>query len=153
MHQPKKNRKLPNSPRFFFLVHFSPHFFHVAGHLAQSLAKQPSSKAFVGVLGLSIEIEPNAETKWFFVRVHSNEIQNALKSQEAEKHLSDMVLSKALVAKIDWPIGIVCFQTAKDSNNVLNSWATNLEKLPDLVEKSCHQIHKETMVHKAALKV
>jgi hypothetical protein len=28
-----------------------------------------------------------------------------------------------------------------------------LEKLLDLVEKSCHQIHKETMVHKAALKV
>ncbi|PQM42208.1 26S proteasome non-ATPase regulatory subunit 12 homolog A-like [Prunus yedoensis var. nudiflora] len=64
-----------------------------------------------------------------------------------------MVVSKALVAKIDRPIGIVSFQTAKDSNNVLNSWATNLEKLLDLVEKRCHQKHKETMVHKAALKV
>ncbi|KAK3030869.1 hypothetical protein RJ639_037326 [Escallonia herrerae] len=73
--------------------------------------------------------------------------------QEAEKHLSDMVVSKALVAKIDRPMGVVCFQTAKDSNDILNSWAMNLEKLLDLVEKSCHQIHKETMVHKAALKV
>ncbi|CAL5326838.1 unnamed protein product [Camellia sinensis] len=72
---------------------------------------------------------------------------------EAEKHLSDMVVSKALVAKIDRPMGLVCFQTAKDSNDRLNSWAINLEKLLDLVEKSCHQIHKETMVHKAALKV
>ncbi|XP_022747128.1 26S proteasome non-ATPase regulatory subunit 12 homolog A-like isoform X1 [Durio zibethinus] len=72
--------------------------------------------------------------------------------QEAEKHLSEMVVSKALVAKIDRPMGIVCFQVAKDSNEVLNSWAVNLEKLLDLVEKSCHQIHKETMVHKAALK-
>ncbi|XP_050380987.1 26S proteasome non-ATPase regulatory subunit 12 homolog A-like [Argentina anserina] len=76
-----------------------------------------------------------------------------LSIQEAEKHLSEMVVSKALVAKIDRPIGIICFQTAKDSNNVLNSWATNLETLLDLVEKSCHQIHKETMVHKAVLKV
>ncbi|XP_040371565.1 26S proteasome non-ATPase regulatory subunit 12 homolog A isoform X2 [Rosa chinensis] len=76
-----------------------------------------------------------------------------LSIQEAEKHLSEMVVSKALVAKIDRPIGIICFRTAKDSNNVLNSWATNLEKLLDLVEKSCHQIHKETMVHKTALKV
>ncbi|CAJ1937925.1 unnamed protein product [Sphenostylis stenocarpa] len=76
-----------------------------------------------------------------------------LSVQEAEKHLSDMVVSKALVAKIDRPMGIVCFQTAKDSNDLLNSWAANLEKLLDLVEKSCHQIHKETMVHKAALKV
>ncbi|RZC17709.1 26S proteasome non-ATPase regulatory subunit 12-like A isoform C [Glycine soja] len=76
-----------------------------------------------------------------------------LSVQKAEKHLSDMVVSKALVAKIDRPMGIVCFQRAKDSNDVLNSWAANLERLLDLVEKSCHQIHKETMVHKAALKV
>ncbi|KAL3637480.1 26S proteasome non-ATPase regulatory subunit 12 A [Castilleja foliolosa] len=72
--------------------------------------------------------------------------------QEAEKHLSEMVVSKALVAKIDRPMGVVCFQKGKDSNDILNSWATNLEKLLDLVEKSCHQIHKETMVHKAALR-
>ncbi|KAA8546959.1 hypothetical protein F0562_003388 [Nyssa sinensis] len=76
-----------------------------------------------------------------------------LSIQDAEKHLSDMVVSKALVAKIDRPMGVVSFQTAKDSNDILNSWAMNLEKLLDLVEKSCHQIHKETMVHKAALKV
>ncbi|KAI5384290.1 26S proteasome non-ATPase regulatory subunit 12 A, variant 2 [Lathyrus oleraceus] len=75
-----------------------------------------------------------------------------LSLEEAEKHLSEMVVSKALVAKIDRPMGIVCFQTAKDSNDILNSWAANLEKLLDLVEKSCHQIHKETMVHKAVLK-
>ncbi|KAI8016667.1 hypothetical protein LOK49_LG05G01074 [Camellia lanceoleosa] len=74
-------------------------------------------------------------------------------SQEAEKHLSEMVVSKALVTKIDRPMGIVCFQATKDNNDILNSWAMNLEKLLDLVEKSCHQIHKETMVHKAALKL
>ncbi|KAI5672758.1 hypothetical protein M9H77_13122 [Catharanthus roseus] len=72
-----------------------------------------------------------------------------LNIQEAEKHLSDMVVSKALVAKIDRPMGIVSFQMAKDSNDILNSWAVNLEKLLDLVEKSCHQIHKENMIHKA----
>jgi len=75
-----------------------------------------------------------------------------LSLQEAEKHLSDMVNSKSLIAKIDRPMGVVRFRTAQDSNGVLNSWATNLEKLLDLVEKSCHQIHKETMIHKAVLK-
>lgn len=75
-----------------------------------------------------------------------------LSIQEGEKHLSEMVVSKALVAKIDRPVGIVSFQPAKDSNDILNSWASNLEKLLDLVEKSCHQIHKETMVHKAAIR-
>ncbi|KAL8133089.1 26S proteasome non-ATPase regulatory subunit 12 homolog A-like [Apium graveolens] len=76
-----------------------------------------------------------------------------LSIQETEKHLADMVVSKALVAKVDRPMGVVCFRIAKDSSDILNSWAMNLEKLLDLVEKSCHQIHKETMVHKAALKV
>ncbi|XP_056693283.1 26S proteasome non-ATPase regulatory subunit 12 homolog A [Spinacia oleracea] len=76
-----------------------------------------------------------------------------LSIQETEKHLSDMVVSKAIVAKIDRPMGIVCFQVVKDSNDILNSWSINLEKLLGLVEKSCHQIHKETMIHKAALKV
>ncbi|GAB2222146.1 hypothetical protein Droror1_Dr00013348 [Drosera rotundifolia] len=75
-----------------------------------------------------------------------------LSIQEAEKHLADMVVSKALVAKIDRPQGIVSFQVTKDSNDILNSWAVNLEKLLDRVEKSCHQIHKETMIHKAVLK-
>lgn len=83
---------------------------------------------------------------WFFWFYSSF----VLSSQDAEKHLSEMVVSKALVAKIDRPVGIVCFQPGKDSNDILNSWAFNLEKLLDLVEKSCHQIHKETMVHKAA---
>jgi 26S proteasome regulatory subunit N5 len=75
-----------------------------------------------------------------------------LSLQETEKHLSDMVNKKSLIAKIDRPMGVVCFRTAQDSNGILNSWATNLEKLLDLVEKSCHQIHKETMIHKAVLK-
>jgi 26S proteasome regulatory subunit N5 len=64
-----------------------------------------------------------------------------------------MVVSKALVAKVDRPAGIVNFISKMDSNDVLNSWAVNIEKLLDLVEKSCHQIHKETMVHKVTLKV
>lgn len=75
-----------------------------------------------------------------------------LSLQETEMHLSDMVVSKYLIAKIDRPMGIVCIQAPKDSNDILNSWAMNLEKLLDLVEKSCHQIHMETMVHRAALR-
>ncbi|GMI65900.1 hypothetical protein HRI_000259300 [Hibiscus trionum] len=71
--------------------------------------------------------------------------------QEGEKQLSEMVVSKALVAKIDRPAGIVCFQVEKDSSEILDSWAVRLEKLVYIVEESCRQIHKETMVHKALL--
>eukprot|EP00245_Coleochaete_scutata_P009167 TRINITY_DN2962_c0_g2_i4.p1 TRINITY_DN2962_c0_g2~~TRINITY_DN2962_c0_g2_i4.p1 ORF type:complete len:508 (-),score=135.13 TRINITY_DN2962_c0_g2_i4:179-1621(-) len=75
-----------------------------------------------------------------------------LPALDTEKYLSEMVVSKAMYAKVDRPAGIVSFQGKKDSNEMLNGWATNIEKLLDLVEKSCHQIHKETMVHKVALK-
>ncbi|XP_010924969.2 26S proteasome non-ATPase regulatory subunit 12 homolog A isoform X3 [Elaeis guineensis] len=90
----------------------------------------------------------------YYSRITLKRLANllCLSLQEGEKHLSDMVVSKSLTAKIDRPMGIICFQRAKDSNDILNSWAMNLEKLLDLVEKSCHQIHKETMVHKAVLK-
>ncbi|KAL8139316.1 hypothetical protein V2J09_005337 [Rumex salicifolius] len=83
----------------------------------------------------------------------AEDLKQRVIEHETEKHMSEMVVSKSLIAKIDRPMGVVCFQVAKDSNDILNSWSSNLEKLLDLVEKSCHQIHKETMVHKAVLKV
>lgn len=73
--------------------------------------------------------------------------------QEAEKHLSDMVVAKACYARVDRPAGIVSFKGKPDGNEVLNKWATSIEKLLGLVETSCHQIHKESMVHKVALGV
>lgn len=87
------------------------------------------------------------------IRLHRFAELLSLSIQETEKHLSEMVVSKALVAKVDRPAGIVSFQTVKDSNEMLNSWAVNIERLLDLVEKSCHQIHRETMVHRVTLKV
>lgn len=68
---------------------------------------------------------------------------------ETEKHLSDMVVSKALTAKIDRPAGIVRFAARKLPEEILNGWANNISKLLDLVETSCQQIQKEQMVHKA----
>ncbi|KAJ7536401.1 hypothetical protein O6H91_12G067900 [Diphasiastrum complanatum] len=77
----------------------------------------------------------------------------SLTLQETEEHLSELVVSKSLMARVDRPAGIVYFQSNKNSNEVLNGWARNIEKLLDLVEKSCHKIHKETMVHRVTLKV
>eukprot|EP00243_Klebsormidium_subtile_P003291 TRINITY_DN16644_c0_g1_i1.p1 TRINITY_DN16644_c0_g1~~TRINITY_DN16644_c0_g1_i1.p1 ORF type:complete len:477 (+),score=150.55 TRINITY_DN16644_c0_g1_i1:140-1570(+) len=76
-----------------------------------------------------------------------------LPTEETEKYLADMVTTKALVAKVDRPAGIINFQARQDSHEVLNTWAVSIEKLLELVEKSCHQIHKEAMLHKVALPV
>lgn len=74
-----------------------------------------------------------------------------LPADETEKHLADMVVSKALTAKIDRPAGIVRFALRKQPEDVLNGWANNISKLLDLVEKSCQQIQKESMVHKVPI--
>uniref|UniRef100_A0A061QT58 26S proteasome regulatory subunit N5 n=1 Tax=Tetraselmis sp. GSL018 TaxID=582737 RepID=A0A061QT58_9CHLO len=71
-----------------------------------------------------------------------------LPTEEAEKRLSDMVVSKVLHARIDRPAGYVRFNSKVEPSEILNSWSRNMCKLLNLVEKSCQQIQKEAMQHK-----
>ncbi len=64
-----------------------------------------------------------------------------------------MVVAKAVAAKIDRLSGVVHFGKAKEPEELLNSWAGNISKLLNLVEKSCQQISKECMLHKVQLSV
>lgn len=70
---------------------------------------------------------------------------------QAEKHVSDMVVAAALYAKIDRPAGIVRFAKRQDPDELLNKWSNNLAKLLEVVERSCQQIQKESMVHKVPI--
>jgi len=70
---------------------------------------------------------------------------------QAEKHVSDMVVAAALYAKIDRPAGIVRFAKRQDPDELLNKWSNNLAKLLEVVERSCQQIQKESMVQRFPL--
>ena len=70
---------------------------------------------------------------------------------QAEKHVSDMVVAAALYAKIDRPAGVVRFAKRQDPDELLNKWSKNLAKLLEVVERSCQQIQKESMVHKVPI--
>ncbi|KAI3426883.1 hypothetical protein D9Q98_006829 [Chlorella vulgaris] len=70
-----------------------------------------------------------------------------LSADETEKHLSDMVVGGKLVAKVDRPAGLICFNTRSGPSEVLNGWSGNIGRLLNLVEKTCQQIQKESMVH------
>lgn len=70
---------------------------------------------------------------------------------QTEKHLSELVVAKAVVAKIDRPSGIITFGKRGVAEEVLNAWSGNIGQLLALVEKSCQQIQKEAMVHKVQL--
>ena len=71
----------------------------------------------------------------------------SLEVAEAEKHLSDMVVAGRVAAKIDRPAGTVLFGGAADPARTLSSWATTIEKLLHVVDRTCHQIHKERVTH------
>ncbi len=72
-----------------------------------------------------------------------------LSADETELTLSRMITSSKipLIAKIDRPSGIVTFSPKRNANDHLDEWTSNIGELLGLVEKTCHQIHKETMLH------
>ncbi len=71
---------------------------------------------------------------------------------QAEKQLADLVVAKAIAAKVDRPAGLITFGSKQRPDQVLNSWSSNISRLLDLVEKSCQQIQKEAMIHKVQLR-
>jgi len=70
-----------------------------------------------------------------------------LDEKETEKFISDMVSTGVVWARIDRPSGRVTFTKRKEPSEVLNDWSHNISDLLNLLEKSCHLIHRENMVH------
>ena len=67
---------------------------------------------------------------------------------DVEKHLSEMSAAGDLYLKIDRPIGIVDFIEKKKSEEVLTEWSNDVAKMLQLMESTCHLIHRENMVYK-----
>jgi len=57
------------------------------------------------------------------------------------------VADKQIFARIDRLSRICTFAARKDPNDVLNDWAHDISDLLGKLEKTCHLIHKEQMVH------
>ncbi|ORZ15370.1 PCI domain-domain-containing protein [Absidia repens] len=73
-----------------------------------------------------------------------------LSEKDTENFLSKLVVSKTIHARIDRTAGVISFQVKKDANHVLNEWSSDINSLLNLVEKTCHLISKEEMVHSIA---
>uniref|UniRef100_A0A7S0HEG8 PCI domain-containing protein n=1 Tax=Hanusia phi TaxID=3032 RepID=A0A7S0HEG8_9CRYP len=73
-----------------------------------------------------------------------------LSQEDAEKSVCDMVVAGSLWCRIDRLKGIATFTPTKDPRDTLNSWSNNISELLGKVEKICHLIHKETMLHNVA---
>ncbi|RCH78876.1 26S proteasome non-ATPase regulatory subunit 12, partial [Rhizopus stolonifer] len=73
-----------------------------------------------------------------------------LNEKDTEEFLSKLVVSKTIYARIDRSAGIINFQPKKDANEILNNWSNDINSLLNLIEKTCHLISKEEMVHSIA---
>lgn len=51
-------------------------------------------------------------------------------------------------ARIDRPAGLINFTPPKAPNELLNDWSGDISQLLNLLEGSCHLIHKENVIHK-----
>lgn len=72
-----------------------------------------------------------------------------LDENQAERNVADMVSDGSLTyAKIDRPKGIISFDKRKPSEEILSEWNSDIGQLLQLVERSCHLINKENMLHK-----
>lgn len=86
----------------------------------------------------------------YYTRISLNRMADLLNLtvQESEEFLSALVVNKTVQAKTDRLAQVVHFAPAKDPNEILNEWATNLNDLMQLLNRTTHLINKEEMVHK-----
>jgi len=110
------------------------------GELGANLWKHLHSRVVEHNIGVMAE---------YYQRIKSARLAELLDLSEAEteKYISEMVSSGSVWAKIDRPKGIVTFRKRQEPNDILNDWSHNINELLDLLEKTCHLIHREHMVH------
>jgi len=72
----------------------------------------------------------------------------ALSVEAMETQLASMVSKKQIYARLDRPAGIITFAPPKKPNELLNDWSSDISQLLNLLEGTCHLIHKENMIHK-----
>lgn len=71
----------------------------------------------------------------------------ALDENEMETILSNLVVNKAVYARIDRGAKLVSFAETKDPVKVLNEWSSNISSLLTILERTSHLINKEEVLH------
>jgi len=66
---------------------------------------------------------------------------------ETEEVLAKLVVNGSIWARVDRPKRIVSFVKPQDSEDVLNEWSNNTDKLLEHIETIGHLISKEEMMH------
>jgi 26S proteasome regulatory subunit N5 len=72
----------------------------------------------------------------------------SLDNLKTEAPLAELVVNKSIYARVNRPEGLINFVKPKDPNQILNEWSSDISSLLGLVERTCHLIYRENMIHK-----
>lgn len=72
----------------------------------------------------------------------------SLDAETLEAYLSDMSSAGDMYLKIDRPAGTVSFQKHVEPDEMLSDWSSDIGKMLQLMEATCHLINRENMVYK-----
>jgi len=83
----------------------------------------------------------------YYKRIHGKRLSQMLGLERAtlESEISTMVSSGSLYCKVDRPADIIRFSPSQTPEAVLTAWASDIDKLLGLVERTTHLIQKENM--------
>ena len=117
--------------------------------IGSSLSLSKSSKEHWHKTFHSRIIEHNLRvTSIYYRRIRTTRLATLLSLDVAttEQHISHMVSTGMVYAKIDRPKDEVRFMKKRCEEEVLSDWASDIGKLLGLVEETTYLIHKERMV-------
>lgn len=88
----------------------------------------------------------------YYTRIHSKRLAEMLSLVPAvlEKELSEMASNGDAHVKIDRPSGIISFERQRAAEEILSDWGSDIAKMLNIMEGTCHLINREMMVHEAA---
>ncbi len=86
----------------------------------------------------------------YYKRIRSARLAEllGLSFEALETHLSEIASGGDLYLKIDRPAGIVSFHERPLPEQVLTEWSSDVGKMLQLMEATCHIINRENMVYK-----
>lgn len=86
----------------------------------------------------------------YYTRIRISSLGKILSlSQDVlEEHLSDLAGTGDITCKINRPEGIVSFKKNLAPEAILSDWASDIGKMLNLMESTCHLINRENMIYK-----
>ena len=87
----------------------------------------------------------------YYTRIRISSLSKVLTLPQdvLEEHLSDLASAGDITCKINRPDGIVSFKKNRAPEAVLSDWASDIGKMLNLMESTCHLINRENMIYKA----